>query len=66
MQAHRLIVKGLTTMGEMTKYGGCPRPFIVIRLIACKGRRVWICTVGYWLFNYIYDYFNYSIHFHSS
>ena len=24
MQAHRLIVKGLTTMGEMTKYGGCP------------------------------------------
>ena len=21
MQAHRLIVKGLTTMGEMTKYG---------------------------------------------
>ena len=24
MQAHRLIVKGLTTRGEMLKYRGCP------------------------------------------
>ena len=24
MQAHRPIEKGLTTRGEMTKYGGCP------------------------------------------
>ena len=24
MEAHRLIMKGLTTRGGMTKYGGCP------------------------------------------